>query len=422
MVIKYRPDIDGLRAIAVLSVIFFHTGISGFSGGFVGVDVFFVISGYLITSIILKDIKSGEFSIARFYERRIRRIFPPLFTVITFTVVVSAFLFDSNSFESFGRSITATTFFCSNVLFWKESGYFDASSITKPLLHTWSLAVEEQFYIFFPLLLIGITRFSKNRYLQWIVGISLVSLMMSIIGVYTHQVITFYLLPTRAWELLFGSFLSLEVIPKLESNVQRNLVSFIGLSLIIFSICFYTESTLFPGVAALAPVLGASFIIHSGKGGASIVKKLLSYKPIVYIGLISYSLYLWHWPLIVFSKYLIMRELTFFETLGIIITTFIISVISLKFIEKPFRVNYPLISNRKIFVISSFIMSMSSIIGLIIYYQNGMPYRSAANKDVLFVQRDWNKEWVLNSRKYNTSMDFPQIGSQHTHPSFIFMG
>ena len=392
MVIKYRPDIDGLRAIAVLSVIFFHTGISGFSGGFVGVDVFFVISGYLITSIILKDIKSGEFSIARFYERRIRRIFPPLFTVITFTVVVSAFLFDSNSFESFGRSITATTFFCSNVLFWKESGYFDASSITKPLLHTWSLAVEEQFYIFFPLLLIGITRFSKNRYLQWIVGISLVSLMMSIIGVYTHQVITFYLLPTRAWELLFGSFLSLEVIPKLESNVQRNLVSFIGLSLIIFSICFYTESTLFPGVAALAPVLGASFIIHSGKGGASIVKKLLSYKPIVYIGLISYSLYLWHWPLIVFSKYLIMRELTFFETLGIIITTFIISVISLKFIEKPFRVNYPLISNRKIFVISSFIMSMSSIIGLIIYYQNGMPYRSAANKDVLFVQRDWNKE------------------------------
>ena len=290
MVIKYRPDIDGLRAIAVLSVIFFHTGISGFSGGFVGVDVFFVISGYLITSIILKDIKSGEFSIARFYERRIRRIFPPLFTVITFTVVVSAFLFDSNSFESFGRSITATTFFCSNVLFWKESGYFDASSITKPLLHTWSLAVEEQFYIFFPLLLIGITRFSKNRYLQWIVGISLVSLMMSIIGVYTHQVITFYLLPTRAWELLFGSFLSLEVIPKLESNVQRNLVSFIGLSLIIFSICFYTESTLFPGVAALAPVLGASFIIHSGKGGASIVKKLLSYKPIVYIGLISYSL------------------------------------------------------------------------------------------------------------------------------------
>ena len=264
---KYRADIDGLRAIAVLSVIFFHTGIPGFSGGFVGVDVFFVISGYLITSIILKDIQSGQFSIARFYERRIRRIFPALFPVISFTLVVATFLFDPISFESFGKSITATTIFGSNILFWRESGYFDASAITKPLLHTWSLAVEEQFYIFFPLLLIAINRFSKNRYFQWILGICVFSLLTSIYGVYTHQVATFYLVPTRAWELLFGSLLSLGVIPELKSNVHRNIVSIIGLGLIIFSVGFYNESTLFPGISAMAPVMGSSFIIYSGMGG-----------------------------------------------------------------------------------------------------------------------------------------------------------
>ena len=172
MKLNYRPDIDGLRAIAVLAVLLFHTNTPGFSGGFVGVDIFFVISGFLITSIILKDIEKEQFSIARFYERRIRRIFPALFPVSAFTVVVGAYLFDAGAFKHLGQSISATTLFFSNIHFLRESGSFDAPSLQKPLLHTWSLAVEEQIFIFFPLALLLIHRYLKSNYLLWI-GITL---------------------------------------------------------------------------------------------------------------------------------------------------------------------------------------------------------------------------------------------------------
>ena len=425
MALKYRADIDGLRAIAVLSVIFFHTGILGFSGGFVGVDVFFVISGYLITSIILKEILSGKFSISRFYERRIRRIFPALFPVIAFTIVIATFLFDSISFESFGKSITATAVFGSNIFFWTESGYFDAASFTKPLLHTWSLAVEEQFYIFFPLLLIAINRFSKNRYLEWIVGICTISLLTSIYGAYTHQVATFYLVPTRAWELLFGSLLSLEVIPELKSNVNRNIVSIIGLGLIVFSVFSYNESTVFPGVSAIVPVLGSTLIIYSGiGGGSSIVKKLLSLKLLVFIGLISYSLYLWHWPLIVFSKYLIFRELTPLEISGIILASLIIYILSLKFIETSFRGTEPIIPNKKkLFILSSVIIVIFSTIGIAIYLQKGMSYRFS--NGVTTYNSDNDPMWIKSAvnRKRIDEGKLPDIiGNNISTPNYVLWG
>lgn len=489
MPLKYRADIDGLRAIAVLAVVFFHAGIPGFSGGFIGVDVFFVISGFLITSIILKEITTGKFSVARFYERRIRRIFPALFPVITVTVAIGAFLFDPGTFKAFSTSITPTTFFCSNILFWKESGYFDAASITKPLLHTWSLAVEEQFYIFFPLLLVAINRFSKNRYLQWVVGtgliacisglglntlikemygsnnivprqvviifflllyialfpalynvfnrfsknkylpwllgIALISLVASIYGAYTNQVTTFYLVPTRAWELLFGSLLSLGVIPQLQSNVQRNLVSCTGLGLIVFSVGFYSEATRFPGASALAPVLGASLIIYSGiGGGSSLVSRLLSLKPMVYIGLVSYSLYLWHWPLIVFAKYLIFRELTPLEITGIIFATFVISALSLKFIEQPFRGREPIMPDRKkLFALSAVVMIIASVIGSIIQFQNGMSYRdseiNAIMNDPVWDKADENEK---NSAQLREGKLPVRVGINNTSPSFILWG
>ncbi len=418
----YRADIDGLRAISVLSVIFFHTGIPGFSGGYVGVDIFFVISGYLITSVILKDIHSGQFSISRFYERRVRRIFPALFPVIVFTLIIGRFLLIPISFKVLGESITATTLFASNILFWIQSGYFDATAITKPLLHTWSLAVEEQFYIFFPLLLVAINKYSKNRYFLWISGITLISFILSIYGVYTDQVATFYLVPTRSWELLFGSILSLEVIPELKSNIQRNIVSIIGLALILFSVSFYNESTLFPGIAALAPVLGASFIIHSGKGGESIVKSLLILKPIVFIGLISYSLYLWHWPLIVFSKYLIFRDLTTIETTGILLATFIISVLSLKFIEQPFRGNQPIIPDRKkLFTLALGIMILTSITGSVIYLQNGMPGRQPEAK-ITDLQKTYYEENEPTLDKLQKGITPSVIGLNGAKPCFAIWG
>ncbi|ANT64619.1 acyltransferase family protein [Prosthecochloris sp. CIB 2401] len=267
MPLKYRADIDGLRAIAVLAVLFFHTGVPGFSGGFVGVDIFFVISGFLITSIILKDIKEEKFSIARFYERRIRRIFPALFPVIAFTLVVGAFIFDATAFKELGQSITATTIFSSNILFWLKAGYFDTASLQKPLLHTWSLAVEEQFYIFFPLALVFINRFLNGRYLCWIIVASTLSLVASIYGVYHYPSPTFYLVHTRAWELLLGSILALGVLPSPTSSFLRNILSIAGLGLIVYSVGFYTEATLFPGYNAIAPVMGAWLIIYSNRGG-----------------------------------------------------------------------------------------------------------------------------------------------------------
>ncbi len=428
MSLKYRADIDGLRAIAVLVVIFFHAGIPGFSGGFVGVDVFFVISGFLITSIILNELQAGKFSIARFYERRIRRIFPALFPVIIFTVIVGAFLFENSAFKQLGDTITATTLFASNILFWSQSGYFDPASITKPLLHTWSLAVEEQFYILFPMLLLAINRFGKNRYLPWLLSIGLISLFASIYGVYSHPSITFYLVPARAWELLAGSILALEKIPLLKSNIQRNLVSATGLGLIFYSVAFYTEATLFPGANALAPVAGASFIIYSGIGQRANISRFLSIKPLVNIGLISYSLYLWHWPLIVFVKYTLFTDLTFLQISGIIIATFIISAFSLKFIEQPFRGNQPILPDRKkLFVLSGIVMFIVSIIGGVIHLQNGMEWRYPdAMKAVMSEKTDYqwihfeeNEKWLDGLKNGNRPS---VIGAKGVVPSFALWG
>ena len=428
MNLKYRADIDGLRAIAVLAVIFFHADIPGFSGGFVGVDVFFVISGFLITSIILKEIHEGTFSIAKFYERRIRRIFPALFPVIAFTLVVGIFLFDYKTFRQLGQSITGTTLFASNILFWMQSGYFDSPSLQKPLLHTWSLAVEEQFYIFFPLFLAGISKFLNKKYFPLILVIGFLSLITSIWGVYSHPDAAFYLVPARTWELLVGSILALRVITPPKSNIFRSVLAILGLTLIFYSVVFYTRFTIFPGHNAIIPVLGTACIIHSGIGGQSSIGKLLSLKPLVFIGLLSYSLYLWHWPLIVFSKYLLFRDLSSLEVSGIILITFIISALSLKYIEKPFRGNQPIIPERKkLFVLSVSIMLITSIIGLVIHLQNGMPYRSEANTTIM--KFDNEQEWKRNVeieehaiKEISEGKTPPIIGAKNTTPSFMFWG
>ena len=429
MKIKYRADIDGLRAIAVLCVMFFHLGIPGFSGGFIGVDIFFVISGYLITSIIIKDIQSGQFSIAGFYERRIRRIFPALFSVIAFIIVVGAFLFDPEYYKDFGSTVTATTLFSSNILFWHRSGYFDINSLSRPLLQTWSLAVEEQFYIFFPLLLILIYRFSKSRYFQWILGICILSLIISIYGVFNYQVASFYLLPSRGWELLFGALLSTGFIPDIKSNLYRNVASFLGLGLIVFSVCLYNKDTIFPGYTALPPVLGSTLIIYSGMGG-SFIKNLLSFKPLVYIGLISYPLYLWHWPLIVISKYLSFTELTSLEITGIIIISFLFSILSYKFIEKPFRGINPFITNRrKLFIYSVFLIVIFSFIGSLIHIKNGFYGRFSIQASVIEEMENnqnqsfWQKsENIDQIQKLMEGKLPPRVGLISSKPVFLLWG
>ncbi len=397
-----------------------------------GVDVFFVISGFLITSIILKEINAGGFSIARFYERRIRRIFPALFPVIAFALVLGFFLFYSKSFKDLGGSIAATTLFVSNLFFWRQADYFDAAAITKPLLHTWSLAVEEQFYIFFPLLLVAINLFFGKRYFVWLLCIWIVSLLTSIYGVYTYPVATFYLVPTRAWELLTGSILALGVLPRLTSEFQKDGLSLLGLGLICFSVVFYTESTAFPGASALAPVLGSGLVIYAGTGEGGRLSKYLGVRPLVFIGLISYSLYLWHWPLFVFTKYLLFRALTPMEITLIILLTFAISVVSYKVIEQPFRGARPIVPQRKkLFAVAGIVMLVASSLGIVVDSRGGMPDRfpeaEAATRDAILDMKT-DRQWVNYEDNMKTLFGLSEgaipatIGTEGAVPSFVLWG
>lgn len=302
---KYRPDIDGLRAFAILPVLLYHAGVPGFPGGFVGVDVFFVISGYLITLILVREITEDRYSVRSFYERRIRRIFPALLTVLAFVLVASpAFLLPSD-FASIGRDAISALLFVANINFWRQSGYFAADAEAKPLLHMWSLGVEEQFYLITPIALFLIFRYAP-RYRMLLVSIGFAtSLAACIYLTPLKPSASFYLLPTRAWELLAGSLLALFVSRRDEilngsSVALNNALGLVGIGLILFAIASFTKTMVFPGYWAIVPVAGAALLILSGQG--SWTGRLLSSAPLVRVGLISYSLYLWHWPLIVFFR------------------------------------------------------------------------------------------------------------------------
>jgi peptidoglycan/LPS O-acetylase OafA/YrhL len=340
--LKYRAEIDGLRAIAVVPVILFHAGFEIFSGGFVGVDVFFVISGYLITKILIGDIENNRFSIISFYERRARRILPALFFVMLLCIPFAWMWMLPDPLENFGQSIVATTLFANNILLFITSNYWDLASEFKPLLHTWSLAVEEQYYILFPVFLLLVWQFGKNK-VFWITAILLaISLILSEWSWRNNPTANFYLAPTRAWELLFGSMVALTV--KRYGVRDSNILSFLGLIAIIFSILFYDETTPVPSIYALVPVLGTALIIlYANK--QTLVAKLLSTKILVGIGLISYSAYLWHQPLFVFSKIYFQVEPSYIFKLLLIIITGIFAAFTWRFVEQPFR-DKKLISSR----------------------------------------------------------------------------
>ncbi len=432
MKITYRPDIDGLRAIAVLAVLFFHTEVPGFGGGFVGVDVFFVISGYLITLTIKKDIDQGNFSIARFYEKRIRRIFPALFPVMMTAFIVSFFLFDADALKHFGRSILATILFYSNILFRDESGYFAAPALKKPLLHTWSLSVEEQFYIIYPAALLLISRLFKGRYIAILVIFIISSLSLCIYNTYHDQSSAFYLVDTRAWEFLCGSIIALGIIRPPSSGTINNLLSVTGAGLLLYSISYYAETTLFPGYSAIAPVMGASMIIYCGSNGYSpIINKFLKWNPLGFIGLISYSLYLWHWPFVSITKYMILRPLNIYDRISIIAVSFIVSILSWKFIEQPFRGKAPLLPNRKrLFATAGIIMSVFAMIGIMtankavshlqgLVYGSNNAYNLKIEKATSGLEDESEYQEII---KDANKIIPPIIGKEHASPSFILWG
>jgi peptidoglycan/LPS O-acetylase OafA/YrhL len=346
--LKYRAEIDGLRGLAVVPVILFHAGFELFSGGFVGVDVFFVISGYLITTILIEDIENQRFSLVNFYERRARRILPALFFMMLVCIPFAWMWMLPSQMKDFSQSFLAVSLFASNILFWRENNYFDAVSEEKPLLHTWSLAVEEQYYVLFPIFLILAWRFGKDRVFWMIVVMASISLLLSEWGWRNKVTANFYLAPTRAWELFAGSIAAFIV--QKQGVRKNNPLALLGLIAIVFSIFAYDESTPFPSVYTLVPVLGVVLLVLFAEK-ETLAARLLSTKAIIGIGLISYSAYLWHQPLLAFARINFVNQPSHLLMAPLALSSLVLAYFSWRFIEAPFR-NKVAISRTKIFTLS----------------------------------------------------------------------
>ncbi len=368
---KYRPEIDGLRTVAVLPVILFHAGFGLFSGGYVGVDIFFVISGYLITTILIDDLAQGRFSILRFYERRARRILPALFTVLAVCVPAAWFWMLPSQYKDFSQSLVAVVLFASNFLFWRESGYFDTSSEEKPLLHTWSLAVEEQYYLLFPLFLFLIWRFGRRPALHGIVLLGLLSLGASEWGWRNAPNANFYLAPFRAWELFIGSACAF-VMASARAPRPNAGFAWLGLGLIALSILVYDNATPFPSLYALAPTLGTALIVIFA-APPNPVGRLLSLRPMVAIGLISYSACLWHQPLFAFARLRHVAEPPDWLMAALALLSLGLAWLSWRFIERPFRGKAPFPSSRKaVFGMAIMGSAIFAAIGIDGHRRNGL--------------------------------------------------
>ena len=345
---RYRPDIDGLRALAVIPVVLFHLDVGLIKGGFIGVDVFFVISGYLITGILRADLERDRYSIVTFYDRRIRRIFPALFVMVLATAVAAVVLLLPPEIIGFSNSAIAATFFVSNMHFMAVTDYFNAGADANPLLHTWSLAVEEQFYIVFPLLLYGLRRASRRMLLITLGSLGVLSFALSVELVRTNQIAAFYLSPSRAWELLIGSVLALGAVPPPRRLWLREAVAGFGLLLILAGVLAFYRTMPFPGARALVPCLGAACLLQAGVAGPSGVSRLLSLKPVVFVGLISYSLYLWHWPIVVFAKLWWIGPIGASGKALLVLASLVAGTLSWWFVERPFRTRAVLATQPKL--------------------------------------------------------------------------
>ncbi len=349
MSIQYRKDIDGLRALAVIPVVLFHSGFPFFEGGYVGVDIFFVISGFLITSILMRQLNQGAFSIANFYERRIKRIFPALFTVLLVSSIVAIWLMLPGEFKQFKQSMVSALFFFSNYFFMFDVGYFADPAETKPLLHMWSLAVEEQFYVLFPVYL-----FLAFKYFRKYLGIVtlllfLLSFIYSVVLVEYRPGDAFYSTPVRAWELMIGSLLAIYPNRSLLAHKNvANALSLSGLLLIIYAVVFFDKTTPFPGYMAMIPVMGSALILFAAHHQGNYVGRLLSTPVFRFFGLISYSLYLWHWPVLAFARLYSLGSHPDDLMPMLLVLMIVLSFLSWQFVEKPFRSGQLLNPNSKV--------------------------------------------------------------------------
>ena len=397
MKINYRPEIDGLRAISVFAVIFYHANFIIydsllFQGGFLGVDIFFVISGYLITSLILKEIKvSGRFYFINFYLRRARRILPMLIFITLFFVPFAWLNLLPTKLLDFSNSIFSSTFFSSNFFFiFNNQEYGHSSSILKPFLHTWSLSVEEQFYILYPLFVILCFKYLKNKFFFLLILFSTLSLILAQLGSLNFSILNFYLLPTRVWELFCGAILAkIEIDYRRDNhNIYNNIFPVLGIILIFFSFIYFDNDTLHPSFITIVPVLGTALIIWYSNE-KSIITKILSNKYLVGLGLISYSLYLWHYPLFSFGELLNLIE-SYTDKTIVILLSLLMSIASYFFIEKPFR-NKSVINNKKLYFLLFLSVTLIILFSYFTYKEKGFPNRS----QVIFKEEFKEKPWEL---------------------------
>jgi peptidoglycan/LPS O-acetylase OafA/YrhL len=388
---EHRKDIDGLRAIAVLAVLGYHCKLQGLSGGFVGVDVFFVISGYLICALIVRDLDRDRFSIARFYERRCKRILPALFAILLFCLIVAICVGSPYEASQVGKSVMAAALSLSNVFFYRQGNYFDQGGILSPLLMTWSLAVEEQFYLFFPLLMLLLYKRSKKHIFIILSALCTASLLFSIAIEHRHPGFNFYFPFTRAWEIGAGALLAFcearQSGQTKRRQWQEDALSWIGLALVFGSIVFYSPAVRFPGFEAIPPVLGTVLVLANMNGRGN---RLLALPPLVGIGLISYSLYLWHWPLLSFVA---MIDPVPIDPKGRVLLmgiAFIVAIVSYFLIERPFRTRAARSTSRVLLAYASGI-SCIFLFGAIFYFTRGIPQRApelAAIEGSLNLNRD----------------------------------
>jgi peptidoglycan/LPS O-acetylase OafA/YrhL len=371
--VTYLPFIDGLRALAVLGVIAFHFGLLGASGGYVGVDVFFVLSGYLISGVIADAMRAKQFSLAHFYERRARRILPALFAAGLLSLCAALFLYVPRDFAAFAKSLAAAGAFGSNFVFAHDSGYFADAESVRPLLHTWSLAVEEQFYLLFPLLMM----WAPARFLPpALCAVLALSFAANIFTLDRNPEAAFYLLHTRAWELMAGALARLCFPGARLPRALAEAGAAVGLGLILCCYFHYTRETPFPGWAALPPVLGAALVLRTCARRETLAGKILSARMPVLTGKISYGLYLYHWPLLVFARYFLGRAPDLAQVMLLTAATFALAALSYVFIESPVRAGRMLKSRKAVFSVSAAGLLLMIAAGLL--GARGLPQRFSA--------------------------------------------
>ncbi|MEM7100631.1 MAG: acyltransferase family protein [Pseudomonadota bacterium] len=425
----YRPDIDGLRAVAILPVLLFHGQFSVFSGGFVGVDVFFVVSGFLITSLIQKEVSQGDFSYLNFWERRARRLLPPIFAVAFVSCVLAYTVFLPDDFKSFGQSVFAMTGFLSNVYFWLETGYFAAPEATIPLLHSWSLSVEEQFYFLFPAVLLLIKSYSSVQRVSVVAAIAVASFVLCVWMVANHPDGAYYLLPARAWELMLGAALALLPVYARLPRILVELLTIAGLLMILIPVVTYDKSTPFPGFAALIPCLGTMLLIYLGEQPGMIIKRFLTNKFVLYFGLRSYGLYLWHWPLLVFWAAWSNRPLaalSAIEITGVLGLSLAFASLSLRFIENPIRRRTVFGTRRAIFLFCAVCSGVLGGFGLTAHFTGGLPERVSPEARAIANANDWTRQQIECGRKSAAQAkagSLCQLGLESdASPSFLMWG